>query len=102
MCVFLFDLCLRKIGLEAFLEGLDGLVRRFHDEWWHRRLSRLKFRPKYTKNQILCAGGHSVLLGVETHEKLPYICIYKYVYLFLAKLQPRKTPMPPFFMKSSN
>ena len=35
--------------LEAFFEVSHGLVKRFHDEWWRRRLSKLKFRPKCAK-----------------------------------------------------
>ena len=36
-----------KCGLEAFFKALGGLVRRFHAEWWRRRLPRLKFSPQY-------------------------------------------------------
>ena len=37
-----------KLGLGAFLKGLGlgGLVRRFHDERWRRRLSGFNFGPK--------------------------------------------------------
>ena len=30
----------------SFLNAFVALVKRFHDEWWHRRLSRFNFGPK--------------------------------------------------------
>ena len=74
---FDFQLFLWKYGFWAFLEGLGALVRRFHDERWHRRFCKLKFDPFWF------TGARGLYFHYNEQNRNCHIYIYIYTHYML-------------------
>ena len=74
--MFYFLFVSLKNDFEVLLEALGRLVKRFHEEWWYRRLSKLNSCPKCRKLTFAKVAPLLSLPGIRRQNKSCYFSYF--------------------------